>query len=107
MHTRRRRRPVWQSGWSYGPHPVSWAGVLAASSLLVGGAGLVLGDASDGLREVSLGLAQGLRASDLGAGLLDGLMGLFESCLKGWSRGCLFSFDMPLSYVSNRAKPWR
>jgi hypothetical protein len=30
--------------------------------LLVGEVDLVLGDASDGLREVSLGLAQGLRA---------------------------------------------
>ena len=51
--------------------------------MLVGGVGLFLGDASDGLREVSLGLAQGLRASDLGAGLLDGLMGLFERRLNG------------------------
>jgi hypothetical protein len=51
--------------------------------LLISGAGLFLGNASDRLREVSLGLAQDLRAGDLGAGLLDRLVGLFERCLDG------------------------
>jgi hypothetical protein len=47
-------------GWLHDPRPALWAGALAASSLLVSGAGVFLGNASDGLREVNLGLTQRL-----------------------------------------------
>jgi hypothetical protein len=42
------------------PRPAIRAGALAASSLLVSGAGLFLGDAPNGLREVNLRLTQRL-----------------------------------------------
>ena len=42
---------------------------------------MVFGDAFDGPRQVRFNLAQGLRAGDLGAGLLDHLMGLLNGLL--------------------------
>jgi hypothetical protein len=42
---------------------------------------VVIGDAFDGPRQARFNLAQGLRAGDLGAGLRDGLIGLFDGLL--------------------------
>jgi hypothetical protein len=41
-----------------------------------------LGDLFDGLRKIGFDLAQGHRAGDFGAGLLDGLMGQFNRLLN-------------------------
>ena len=40
------------------------------------------GNLLNGLREIRFGLAQGLRTSDFGAGLLDDLMGQFNRLLN-------------------------
>lgn len=51
------------------------------TSLLVRIAVMIIDLTFDGLREISFGLAQGLRAGDFGAGLLNGLMGQFNRLL--------------------------
>jgi hypothetical protein len=59
----------------------------AASSLLMHRTVMFIDDALDRLRKISFRLAQRLRASDFGTGLLDGLIGpihrLSNRCIEG------------------------
>jgi hypothetical protein len=57
-------------------------GSIDLASLLVRTPVMIIDHAFDGLREISVGLAQSLRASDFGAGLLNRLMGQIDSLLN-------------------------
>ena len=67
---------------------------------------MFLGNLFDGLRKVGFGLAQGLRTGDLGAGLLDHLVGLLNGLLHRLVERLCVLFRHQSGLLVHEAKAW-